>query len=65
MLQVQGLVGCFVVPSLDGEGRGVDADLDGGGPVCVHLPVLMVVALKLQLQVGPVGERQTKKRNKK
>lgn len=55
MLQVQGLVGCFVVPSLDGEGRGVDADLDGGGPVCVHLPVFMVVALKLQLQVGPGG----------
>lgn len=55
VLQVQGLVGCFVVPSLDGERRGVDADLDRGGPVCVHLPVLMVVALKLQLQVGPVG----------
>lgn len=55
VLQVQRLVGCFVVPSLDGEGRGVDADLDGGGPVCVHLPVLVVVALKLQLQVRPVG----------
>lgn len=55
MLQVQGFVGCFVVPSLDGEGRGVDTDLDGGGPVCVHLPVFMVVALKLQLQVRPAG----------
>lgn len=55
MLQVQGFVGCFVVPPLDGEGRGVDADLDGGGPVCVHLPVFMVVALKLQLQVRPAG----------
>lgn len=55
VLQVQGLVGCFVVPSLDGEGRGVDADLDGGRPVCVHLPVFVVVALELQLQVGPAG----------
>lgn len=48
-------MGCFVVPSLDGEGRGVDTDLDGGGPVCVHLPVFMVVALKLQFQVRPAG----------
>lgn len=51
MLQVQGFVGGFVVPPLDGEGRGVDADLDGRGPVSVHLPVFMVVALKLQLEV--------------
>lgn len=29
------------------------ADLDGGGPVGVHLSVLVVVTLKLQLQVGP------------
>lgn len=55
VLQVQGFVGGFVVPPLDGEGRGVDADLDGGGPVGVHLPVFMVVAFKLQLKVGPVG----------
>jgi len=51
VLQVQGFVGGFVVSPLDGEGCGVDADLDGGGPVGVHLPVFMVVALKLQLQV--------------
>lgn len=55
VLQVQGFVGGFVVSPLDGEGRGVDADLDGGGPVGVHLSVLVVVALKLQLKVGPVG----------
>ena len=51
MLQMQGLVGGFVVAPLDGEGRSVDADLDGGGPVGVHLPVFMVVAFKLQLKV--------------
>ena len=51
VLQVQGFVGGFVVPPLDGEGRGVDTDLDGGGPVGVHLPVFMVVALKLELKV--------------
>lgn len=51
VLQVQGFVGGFVVPPLDGEGRGVDAHLDGGGPVGVHLSVFVVVALKLQLKV--------------
>lgn len=51
LLQVQGFVGGFVVSPLDGERRGVDADLDGGGPVGVHLPVFVVVALKLQFQV--------------
>lgn len=51
MLQVQWFVGGFVVPPLDGEGRGVDTDLDGGGPVGVHLPVFMVIAFKLQLEV--------------
>lgn len=49
MLQVQGFVGGFVVAPLDGEWRGINTDLDGGGPVSVHLPVFMVVALKLQL----------------
>ena len=53
VLEVQGLVGRLVVAPLDGEGRGVDADLHGGGPVGVHLPVLVVVALELQLQVRP------------
>jgi hypothetical protein len=53
MLQVQGLVGSLVVAPLDGEGRGVDADLYGRRPVGVHLPVLVVVALELQLQVRP------------
>ena len=51
VLQVQGFVGGFVVAPLDGERRGVDADLDGGGPVGVHLPVFVVVALELQLKV--------------
>lgn len=79
-------MGRLVISSLDGERRGVDADLrdgdaaltfdlqrrvqtegrswrtgggsdlDGGGPVGVHLSVLVVVTLELQLQVGP-GDR--------
>lgn len=53
VLQMQGLVGGLVVAALNGEGRGVHADLHRGGPVGVHLPVLMVVALELQLQVRP------------
>lgn len=57
MLQVQGLVGGLVVAALDGEGSGVDTDLHRGRPVGVHLPVLVVVALELQLQVGPAGGR--------
>lgn len=47
VLQVQGFMGGFVVPPLDGERGGVDADLDRGRPVGVHLPVLVVVALEL------------------
>lgn len=53
LFQVEGLVGGFVVASLDGEGRGVHAHLHRGRPVGVHLPVLMMVAFKLQLQVWP------------
>lgn len=51
MLQMQGFVGGFVISPLDGERRGVDTDLDGSRPVGVHLPVFVVVALKLQLEV--------------
>ena len=51
VLQVEGLVGGLVVAALDGEWGGVDTDLHRGRPVGVHLPVLMVVALELQLQV--------------
>lgn len=58
MLQVQGFVGRLVVSSLDGERRGIHADLHRRWPVRVHLPVLMVVALKLQLQVRPDTEQQ-------
>lgn len=53
MLQVERLVGGLVVATLNGERRGVDAHLHRGWPVGVHLPVLMVVALELQLQVRP------------
>lgn len=53
LFQVEGLVGGFVVASLDGEGRGIHAHLHRGRPVGVHLPVLMMVAFKLQLQVRP------------
>lgn len=51
MFQVQGFVGGLVVAPFDGERRGVDADLDRGRPVGVHLTVFVVVALELQLQV--------------
>lgn len=63
VFQVQGLVGGFVVPPLDGERSGVDADLDGGGPVGVPLPVFMVVAFELQLEVRPGGAIGQKKRD--
>lgn len=49
MLQVEGLVRGLVVSTLDAEGCGIDADLHRGRPVGVHLPVLVVVALELQL----------------
>lgn len=51
VLEVQRLVGGLVVAALDGERRGVDADLHRRRPVGVHLPVFVVVAFELQLQV--------------
>ena len=60
LLQVQGFVGGLVVAPLDGQGVGVDRDLNRGGPVCVHLPVLVVVALELKLQVRSSGEKWAK-----
>lgn len=57
VLQVEWLVGGLVVTTLNGEWRGVDAHLHRGWPVGVHLPVLMVVALELQLQVRPGGRQ--------
>lgn len=54
MLQVKGFVGGLVVPALDGERRGVDAHLHRRRPVGVHLPVFVVIAFKLQLQIRPV-----------
>lgn len=59
VLQVKGLVGGLVVAALDGEWGGVDADLHRGWPVGVHLPVLVVVALELQLQVRPAWGGRT------
>lgn len=53
LFQVEGLVGGFVVTSLDGERGSVHADLHWSRPVGVHLSVLVMVALKLQLQVWP------------
>lgn len=55
VLQVERFVGGLVVAALNGERCGVDAHLHGGRPVGVHLPVLVVVALELQLQVRPGG----------
>ena len=51
-LQVERLVGGFVVPSFYREGRGVYADLNRRRPVSVHLSVFMVVAFELQFEVG-------------
>lgn len=51
MFQVQRFVRGLVVASLDGERRGVHADLHRRRPVGVHLTVFMVVTLELQLQV--------------
>lgn len=48
-------MGCFIVAPLNSEGGGIDADLDGCGPIGVHLSVLMMIALKLQLQIRSVG----------
>lgn len=62
MFQVQRFVGGLVVAPLNGERRGVYADLDRCRPVGVHLTVFVVVALKLQLQVRSA---QTSKEKKK
>ena len=43
--------------SLDGEGLGVDTDLDTAGPVCVHGSVLVVETLELELQVRSPHQR--------
>jgi len=51
-------VGGLVVAPLDGERRGVYADLDRCRPVGVHLAVFVVVALKLQLQVRSARTRK-------
>lgn len=51
-------MGCLIVASLNSEGGGVDADLDGCGPIGVHLSVLVMVALKLQLQIRSVGHKE-------
>lgn len=51
VFQVQGFVGRLIITPLDGERRGINADLNRCRPVGVHLTVFVVVALKLQLQV--------------
>lgn len=43
----------LVVATFDGQRGCVDAHLDRRRPVGVHLPVFMVVALELELQVWP------------
>lgn len=57
VLQVEGFVRGLIVAALDGERRGVDADLDRRRPVGVHLTVFVVVALELQLQVRSAWQR--------
>lgn len=51
-------MGCLIVASLNSEGGGVDTDLDGCGPIGVHLSVLVMIALKLQLQIRSVGHEE-------
>lgn len=53
---MQRFVGGLVVAPLDGERRGVYADLNRRRPVGVHLTVFVVVALELQLEVRSAGQ---------
>lgn len=62
MFQVQGFVRGLIVAPLNGERRGVDADLDRSRPVGVHLTVFVVVALELQLQVRPARQKKSTNR---
>lgn len=55
-------MGCLIVASLNSQGGGVDADLDGCGPIGVHLSVLVMIALKLQLQIRSVGHKEKVKK---
>lgn len=58
VFQVQRFVGGLVVAPLDGERRGVHADLNRRRPVGVHLTVFVVVALELQLEVRSAGQER-------
>lgn len=51
-------MGCLIVAPLNSEGGGIDADLDGCGPIGVHLSVLVMIALKLQLQIRSEGHAE-------
>ena len=53
ILQVERFVGWLVLSPLNVKRGCVDTDGDGGWPVGVLLPVLMVETLQLQLQVWP------------
>lgn len=55
---MQRFVGGLVVAPLDGERRGVYADLNRRRPVGVHLAVFVVVALELQLEVRSAGQER-------
>lgn len=62
VFQVQGFVRGLIVAPLNGERRGVDADLDRSRPVGVHLTVFVVVALELKLQVRPARQKESTNR---
>lgn len=57
VLEVEWLVGGFVLPSVNVQRSGVDRDLNAGRPVGVHGAVFVVETLELQLQVAPVCAR--------
>ena len=54
VFEVQWFVGSLVLPALDIERVGVDADRHGRRPVRAHLPILVMETLQLQLKVRPV-----------
>ena len=53
ILQVKRLVRSFVLPAVDHERSRIDGNLHTRRPIRIHLPIFMVEAFKLQLQIRP------------
>jgi hypothetical protein len=45
VFEIEGFVRDFVLSAVNGEGNGVDGDLDARRPVCVHESVLVMETL--------------------